>query len=228
MISEKLLNKIFIYFILLLVTLPLLVFFIVVRVNKLENAIYRKREEKKEETLEIVSKALYLEPNKFDVSIDSIKHEIEVAIVEKRPDAQEKEETFEQEQTGPAYEGTAEDDKLLKNLTLEKIVLLLEKISLPEGYKREMVIDGNNIYGYLETHKEYLGQIIKERKLYRLKESIPDGTYLAKDLIPRILISYNRVVLTELIRKLTPEEIKLENEEESKIYELNAGTPFKT
>ena len=140
----------------------------------------------------------------------------------------EKEETFEEEQTGPAYEGTAEDDKLLKNLTLEKIVLLLEKINLPEGYKREMVIDGNNIYGYLETHKEYLGQIIKERKLYRLKESIPDGTYLAKDLIPRILISYNRVVLTELIRKLTPEEIELQNEEESKIYELNSGTPFKT
>jgi len=46
--------------------------------------------------------------------------------------------------------------------------------------------------------------------------------------MPRILISYNRVVLTELIRKLTPEELKLENEEETKIYELNAGTLFKT
>ena len=141
----------------------------------------------------------------------------------------EKVETFEEEQTGPAYEGTAEDDKLLKNLTLEKIVLLLEKIpQLPEGYAREMVIDGNNIYGYLETYKEYLGALIKERKLYRLKESIPDGPYLAKDLVPRILISYNRVVLTELIRKLTPEEIKLRNEEESKIYEFNAGSLFKT
>ncbi len=139
----------------------------------------------------------------------------------------EKEETIEEEQTGPAYEGKAEDEVLLKNLTLEKIVLLLEKINLPEGYVREMVIDGSNIYGYLETHKEYLGQIIKERKLYRLKESVPDGPYLAKDLIPRILISYNRVVLTELIRKLTPEELKLKNEEESRIYELNSGTPFK-
>ncbi len=140
----------------------------------------------------------------------------------------EKEETFEEEQTGPAYEGTAEDDKLLKNLTLEKIVLLLEKINLPEGYVREMVIDGSNIYGYLETRKEYLGQIIKERKLYRLKESVPDGPYLAKDSIPRILMSYNRVVLTELIRKLTPEELQRKNEEESRIYELNSGTPFKT
>ena len=133
-----------------------------------------------------------------------------------------------EEQTGPAYEGKAEDEVLLKNLTLEKIVLLLEKIGLPDGYKREMVIDGNNIYGYLETHKEYLGQIIKERKLYRLKDTIPDGPYLAKELIPRILISYNRVVLTELIRKLTPEELKLENEEETKIYELNSGKLFKT
>ncbi len=141
----------------------------------------------------------------------------------------EKLETFEEEeQTGPAYEGKAEDEVLLKNLTLEKIVLLLEKIGLPDGYRREMVIDGNNIYGYLETHKEYLGQIIKERKLYRLKDTIPDGPYLAKDLIPRILISYNKVVLTELIRKLTPEELKRENEDETKIYELNARTTYKT
>ncbi|MHA1719078.1 MAG: hypothetical protein ACTSWX_00990 [Promethearchaeota archaeon] len=139
----------------------------------------------------------------------------------------EKEETYEEEQTGPAYEGTAEDDKLLKNLTLEKIVLLLEKIGLPDGYQREMVIDGNNIYGYLETYKEYLGQIIKERKLYRLKESVPDGPYLAKDLIPRILMSYNRVVLTELIRKMTPEEIEKKKENEKKIQEANEGTPFK-
>ena len=134
----------------------------------------------------------------------------------------------EEEQTGPAYEGKAEDEVLLKNLTLEKIVLLLEKIGLPDGYEREMVIDGNNIYGYLETHKEYLGQIIKERKLYRLKDTVPDGPYLAKDLIPRILISYNRVVLTELIRKLTPEEIELRNKEETKIYQINSGTPFKS
>ncbi len=140
----------------------------------------------------------------------------------------EKEETFEEEQTGPAYEGKAEDEVLLKNLTLEKIVLLLEKIGLPDGYRREMVIDGNNIYGYLESHKEYLGQIIKERKLYRLKDTVPDGPYLAKELIPRILISYNKVVLTELIRKLTPEEIQLKNDEETKIYALNAGTSFKT
>ena len=134
----------------------------------------------------------------------------------------------EEEQTGPAYEGKAEDEVLLKNLTLEKIVLLLEKIGLPDGYKREMVIDGSNIYGYLETHKEYLGNIIKERKLYRLKDTVPDGPYLAKELIPRILISYNRVVLTELIRKLTPEEIEAINDEETKIYQINSGTPFKT
>ena len=134
----------------------------------------------------------------------------------------------EEEQTGPAYEGKASDEVLLKNLTLEKIVLLLEKINLPEGYVREMIIDGGNIYGYLETHKEYLGQIIKERKLYRLKDTVPDGPYLAKDLIPRILMSYNRVVLTELIRKLTPDELESRNQEESRIYELNSGTPFKT
>ncbi len=132
-----------------------------------------------------------------------------------------------EEQTGPAYSGKAEDDVLLENLTLENIVLLLEKIGCPEGYAREMIIDGKNIYGYQEIYKEYLGEIIKERKLYRLKEKVPDGPYLAKGLIPRMLMSYNRVVLTELLREMTPEEIEMEEQNEMKIRDTKSpDAPF--
>lgn len=139
----------------------------------------------------------------------------------------EQEITYDEEQTGPAYEGTAKDEELLKNLTLEKIVLLLEKIGLPEGYQREMIIDGNNIYGYHENYKEYLGEIIKERKLYRLQEKVPDGPYFAKDLVPRMLMSYNRVVLTELLRKLTPEENKIKEDIDLKVeLTKRPDTPF--
>ncbi|NGX48487.1 MAG: hypothetical protein K940chlam5_00072 [Candidatus Anoxychlamydiales bacterium] len=95
MIQEKLLNKIFTYFILLLVILSALIFFIFARPSKLVRASYIKKGEKKEVSLDIVSKALFLEPFKFDVSMNSIKDEIEVQVVEKRPDSKSKEEKLE-------------------------------------------------------------------------------------------------------------------------------------
>lgn len=104
-------------------------------------------------------------------------------------------------QTGPAYAGTLEDMELLEELSREKIVLLLEKTGIPEGYKRKMVIVKNKIYGYKEYDRNYMGSIIKEKKLFPIKEDVPDGPYLAEKYIPRILFSYNNVVMTELLEK---------------------------
>ena len=104
-------------------------------------------------------------------------------------------------QTGPAYEGTEEDLELLESLSREKILLILEKAGIPEGFERKMVIVKNKIYGYKEYDKNYMGSIIKEKKLFPLREEIEDGTYLAENYIPRMLFSYNNVVLTELLQK---------------------------
>ncbi|MFX1299046.1 MAG: hypothetical protein ACFFD2_29830 [Promethearchaeota archaeon] len=114
----------------------------------------------------------------------------------------EKEIDYEKEQTGPAYEGTAEDDELIKELSREKIVLLLEKAGIPEGYERKMVIVKNKIYGYKEFDQNYMGSVIKEKKLYPLKEQVPDGPYLAENYVPRILFSFNNVVITELLQRI--------------------------
>ena len=104
-------------------------------------------------------------------------------------------------QTGPAYEGTEKDLELLESLSREKILLILEKAGIPEGFERKMVIVKNKIFGYKEYDKNYMGSIIKEKKLFPLKEEIEDGTYLAEKYIPRMLFSYNNVVLTELLQK---------------------------
>ena len=105
-------------------------------------------------------------------------------------------------QTGPAYAGTLEDMELLEELSREKIVLLLEKTGIPEGYKRKMVIVKNEIFGCKEYDRNYMGSVIKEKKLFPLKEEVPDGPYLAEKYIPRILFSYNNVVMTELLEKI--------------------------
>ncbi|MHA1673412.1 MAG: hypothetical protein ACTSYI_07270 [Promethearchaeota archaeon] len=127
---------------------------------------------------------------------------------------------FVEEQTGPAYEGKAEDEVMLEEMTLAKIVLTLEKLGNPEGLIREMVIEGNNIYGYQETYKKYMGELIKERKLYPLEDKVPDGTYQQEKLFPRILMSYNRVILVELFRKMDQEETDQEIQEIQKLAEL--------
>jgi len=103
---------------------------------------------------------------------------------------------------GPAYEGTKEDMELLEELSREKIVLILEKTGIPEGYERKMVIVKNRVYGYREYEKNYMGAKIKEKRLFPLTEVISDGSYLADGYIPRILFSYNNVVLTELLQKI--------------------------
>jgi hypothetical protein len=105
-------------------------------------------------------------------------------------------------QTGPAYEGTAEDLELLESLSREKVLLLLEKTGVPEGYERKMVIVNNKIFGYKEYDRDYLGSVIREKRLFPLKEEVEDGPYLAEKYVPRMLFSFNNVVLTELLEKV--------------------------
>jgi hypothetical protein len=113
----------------------------------------------------------------------------------------EKEIDYTEIQKGPTYEGSDQDLELLESLSREKILLLLEKTGLPDGYQRKMVIVNNKVFGYKEYDREYLGSTIREKKLFPLKEDVEDGTYLAEDYIPRMLFSYNNVVLTELLQK---------------------------
>ena len=113
----------------------------------------------------------------------------------------EKEIDYAEVQKGPTYEGTEEDLELLESLSREKILLLLEKAGIPEGYERKMVIVKNKIFGYREYDRNYPGSVIKEKQLFPLREEITDGPYLADNYIPRMLFSYNNVVLTELLQK---------------------------
>ena len=117
----------------------------------------------------------------------------------------EKEINYVETQTGPAYQETEENIQLLQSLSREKILLLLEKMGLPEGFKRKMVIVKNQVFGYKEYERDYLGSVIKEKQLFPLKEEVEDGPYLAEKYTPRMLFSYNKVVLTELLEKVNDE-----------------------
>ena len=55
----------------------------------------------------------------------------------------EHEEEIISEEAKPLYDGTQDE-----YLTSEKILLLLEKIPVPEGYERKLVIVNNKIFRY--------------------------------------------------------------------------------
>ena len=118
----------------------------------------------------------------------------------------EEEIDYSKEQTGPAFKDTEEDLELLKEISREKILLILEKAGLPEGYKRKMIIVKNKLYGYKEFETNYLNSVINEPRLFPLKEEVEDGAYLVENLIPRMILSYNNVVLIELLEKIDGEE----------------------
>ena len=127
----------------------------------------------------------------------------------------EEEVDYSETQTGPVYEGTQEDLELFESMSREKILLLLEKSGVPEGYERKMVIVKNKIFGYKEYDKNYLGSVIREKQLFPLKEEVEDGPYLAENYIPRMLFSYNKVVLTELFQKIDGKKGKEDEEIEN-------------
>ncbi len=55
----------------------------------------------------------------------------------------------------------------------------------------------------IEEYKKWLKEKhdILKKKLFPLKEEIDDGTYTFEDCLPRILFSYNKIKVIELLKK---------------------------
>jgi len=103
---------------------------------------------------------------------------------------------------GPKYRGTIENEKELELIKREEILHILEKIELPEGYRRKMIIVNEIIYLYVEKLKDYYGTNVREKDLIPLKKKVEDGTYIMDSYVSRLLISFNKVVLIEILQKI--------------------------
>ncbi len=91
----------------------------------------------------------------------------------------------------------------------------MAKTKLPIEYKRELVVVNEKVFKYNVADKSINGQVIQEEELIELSESVPDGPYLFDKYIPRILFSFNKIALTELLRRRTPQEIELERQKQT-------------
>jgi len=124
-----------------------------------------------------------------DEGEESIGFKVTVGLVEQEEDEKH-------EEAKPIYDGTQDED-----LTSKEILRLIEKMSVPEGYERELVMVNNEIYRYKEYATPSYNVDILKKKLFPLKEEIDDGTYTFEDRLPRILFSYNKIKVIELLKK---------------------------
>ncbi|NGX63253.1 MAG: hypothetical protein KR126chlam6_00661 [Candidatus Anoxychlamydiales bacterium] len=89
MISIRLLNKLFGYFVLLLALLGLLIFYVINNPGSIKNISYIKKTKVADSSIDFIEKkALFLNPYKLDVAIPLIKNEIEGVKIENRPDSE--------------------------------------------------------------------------------------------------------------------------------------------
>jgi len=124
-----------------------------------------------------------------DEGEESIGFKVIVGLVKKEEDEVH-------EEAKPIYDGTQDED-----LTSKEILRLIEKMPVPEGYERDLVMVNNEIYRYKEYATPSYKVDILKKKLVPLKEEIDDGTYTFEDRLPRILFSYNKIKVIELLKK---------------------------
>ena len=113
----------------------------------------------------------------------------------------EKEEELLEQKVEPIYKETEEFKDLLESFSLERLLLILEKIDTPEGYQRRLIIMNNEIYLYKEFDAS-LGSEFKQKRIFPLKEEVDDGSYLMEDYTPRPIFSFNKLLLIELLQKI--------------------------
>ena len=69
------------------------------------------------------------------------------------------------------------------------------------------------------TEKVYSGVATEERDLVPLQYKIKDGNYALEGYIPNLLMSYNNVVMVELLRKMSDKELAAWKEKEEMMLE---------
>ncbi len=84
-------------------------------------------------------------------------------------------------------------------LSEDEIMTRLDKIEVPQGFVRELVISGHSLYAVKESKTIIFGKESIERRLERVNP--PEGIFLAEDFIPRVLVENGVVQAVEFLKE---------------------------
>lgn len=89
---------------------------------------------------------------------------------------------------------------------LDAVTVEIEKLPVPTGMKREMIVVGRNLYTVSEKRTMFFGEVKIERKLELIKNP-PEGEFFAEEYVPRIIIKDGQVLLIDFLKPEAPELI---------------------
>jgi hypothetical protein len=95
---------------------------------------------------------------------------------------------------GPIYSASVKHDEIIQTQTHADLILILKRLEIPEGFKREYILVKEKLYKFVNKDDE---GIESGDKLLSLKELIPDGTFDISEFKPRLVFSRNEVLFTE-------------------------------
>lgn len=99
-----------------------------------------------------------------------------------------------------------------------EIMAKLEKIEVPKGLARELVISGHALYAIKESKTSVFGKESFEKRLERVNP--PEGIFLAEDFIPRILVENGVVQAIEFLKESTDKDVSVEPLKEEMVSHL--------
>jgi hypothetical protein len=103
-------------------------------------------------------------------------------------------------------------------LNENEIMSKLEKIEIPKGLARELVISGHALYAIKESKTSVFGKESVERRLERVNP--PEGIFLAEDFIPRILVENGVVQAIEFLKESADKGTSVEPLKEEMVSHL--------
>ncbi len=104
---------------------------------------------------------------------------------------------------GPLYTGERSMAALMRDesqVDFQVVMKKLEKIQIPAGFERELIIIGNQAYSVVEKVQQFLGKKEVTKEMSKVG-SIPEGIFFAEDYSPRILSENGKIIAIEFLKR---------------------------
>ena len=110
------------------------------------------------------------------------------------------------QETPPKSKNLIKESKELPNeLTLKIEEITSQLGDPPEGFDREYVIIGTDVYGVVVSKSTFLGTTTVDKSYQKIKD-IKNGHFIAEGYLSRVLVKDNKVAAIEFIKKCEPKK----------------------
>jgi hypothetical protein len=89
----------------------------------------------------------------------------------------------------------------------------LNSIGTPEGFERELIVIGHDIFAVSVSKTRVFGKEKTEYKVGKVTNPLEDGIFLAEGYTPRVIVENGRVLAVEFLKSSTQPKGRAESQE---------------